>query len=97
MKPHDEARPSNNICGPKLPKTPRIDGIKNHPKIAKTKRLGSMGDHTQEWNHSYINIIEVIYKARETSVVLPLLVKIKGSHTTLSPLMKHNPSLAREK
>ena len=30
-----------------------------------------------------------------TALVLPLLVKIKDSHTTLSPLMMHNPSLAR--
>ena len=87
MKPHDEARPSNKICGPKLHKTPWIDRIKNHPKIgtkiAKMKRIASMGDHTQERNHSYINIIEVM--------------KIKGTHTTLSPLMKLYPNLARVK
>ena len=48
------------------------------------KRIASTGDHTQERNHSYINIIEVIYKARETALILPLLMKIKNAHTALS-------------
>ena len=56
-----------------------------------------MGEHTQERNHSYINIIEVTYKARETTLVLPLLVKIKNAHTALSPLMKLLPNLEVEK
>ena len=57
------------------------------------KKLGSMGKYTQERNHSYINIIEVIYKARETALFLPLLKKIKNAHTALSPLMKLLPNL----
>ena len=55
-----------------------------------------MGDNTQERNHSYINIIEVIYKARETALVQPLLMKIKNAHTALSLLMKLFPHLAVE-
>ena len=42
-----------------------------------------MGDNTQVRNHNYIIIIEVIYKASGTTLVLPLLVKIKNAHTAL--------------
>ena len=61
------------------------------------KRVVSIGDHTQERNHSYIIIIEVIYKASGTALVLPLLVKIKNAHTALFPLMKLLPNLEVEK
>ena len=48
----------------KLTQTPRTKITKKiASKIAKMKELGSMGERTQERNHSYINIIEVIYEA----------------------------------